>query len=341
VRLVVVALLLAACDSNGGKAGDAGVDFGASPDGGGVDPACARASDEAKLQRLDLVFMLDRSGSMGDGVNGIAAQKWDPILSALNAFFADNNSADISASLQYFPYNNVTDQCNSSAYYAPAVAMTPLPNATLFSASLASTSPSGDTPTYPAMTGALSFAKDLKKGDAGLKTAVVLVTDGEPAGCSSSISNVSDIVGQSAGNVPTYVIGIGTNIPGLDQIAKAGKTAPATVITVNDPATTAAQFKAALDGIRGLTVSCNFLIPAPPDGMVIDASNVNVNYTPPGGSVTTLPYSGDCSKPNGWHYDDPNMPQIVELCPSQCAAVHKDTGRIDVVFGCATLGGIF
>ena len=335
-------LALSGCsDGKNGKAGDGGVDFGPSPDGGGVDPACARASDEAKLQRLDLVFMLDRSGSMGDGVNGIAAQKWDPILSSLNAFFADGNSAGISASLQYFPYTNALDQCNSSAYYAPAVTMSALPNTTAFSSSLAATSPSGDTPTLPALTGALDFAKDLKKADAGLKAAVVLVTDGEPAGCSSSISNVSNVAGLAAKSVPTYVIGIGANIPGLDQIATAGGTAPATVVTVGDPATTAAQFKAALDGIRGLTVSCNFLVPAPPDGLVIDAGNVNVNYTPPGGAVTTLPYSSDCSKPNGWHYDDPNMPQIVELCPSQCAMVRQNTGRIDVVFGCATLGGIF
>ena len=52
-----------------------------------------------------LVFLLDESGSMGDGKNGDRTKKWDPVTAALNAFFADPESAGITASLSMFPLN--------------------------------------------------------------------------------------------------------------------------------------------------------------------------------------------------------------------------------------------
>jgi hypothetical protein len=336
--LLMMALGLAACDHAPAGAGDGGLDANRSPDGGGVDPACATASAKAELKRVDLVFMLDRSGSMGDGVNGDPAVKWNPVTAALEGFFADPASKGISASLQYFP---LSDMCNSSAYYFASVPLTALPDATSFQTSISQTTPAGQTPTLPAITGAIDYAKDQAAADTGARVAIVLVTDGEPDACMSSVINVSTAVAKVATTIPTYVIGVGDAIPSLDMIAQMGGTVMPTFVSTTSPAQTTADFQKALDDIRGLTLTCSFVIPPPANGMDIDFNNVNVVYTPGGAPATTLKYNKDCTGGTGWHYDDPSKPTRVDICATDCDTVRADRmGAIDIVFGCATYGGI-
>src|SRR5262249_57473968 len=53
--------------------------------GGDGNMACAATSAEAQLAPVYLVFLLDESGSMGDGKNGDRKVKWDPVTSALES----------------------------------------------------------------------------------------------------------------------------------------------------------------------------------------------------------------------------------------------------------------
>ncbi|HYQ17792.1 MAG TPA: VWA domain-containing protein, partial [Polyangiaceae bacterium] len=64
---------------------------GNSPGTGGSD-SCASATQETELSPVYLVFLLDESGSMGDGEHGQRAEKWDPVTSALKSFFSDAKS---------------------------------------------------------------------------------------------------------------------------------------------------------------------------------------------------------------------------------------------------------
>ncbi|MCL2725121.1 MAG: hypothetical protein FWD69_11855 [Polyangiaceae bacterium] len=103
-----------------------------------------------------------------------------------------------------------------------------------------------------------------------------------------------------------------------------------------NPADTSSALQNALNTIRGNVVSCDFNIPNPPDGRTIDFNKVNVEYTPPGQPAQTLPYSADCSAPNGWHFDNPAAPMKVQLCTDACSTVRStQNGQVDVVFGCA------
>ena len=87
------------------------------------------------------------------------------------------------------------------------------------------------------------YAQDTLSTNPLQRMAMVLVTDGEPDACSSSLANVSlELAKADQLNIPTYVIGVGTDLTSLDQLAMAGGTTAPTLVAVGDPATTKTQF---------------------------------------------------------------------------------------------------
>ena len=299
-----------------------------------LDAGCVTASARTGLKQVELVVMLDSSGSMGDGVNGDPAQKWVPVGNGLKAFFADTNSKGLSASLQFFP---LSDECNSSAYYFPAVDLTALPEADKFGTAISATTPAGGTPTRPAIIGAIAYAQNLQMMNANARVAIVLVTDGEPDDCESSVRNVGLEAAKVASTIPTYVIGLG-DVSSLNEIAQDGMTGAPILVSVSNPTQTATDIQKALEMIRGQQISCSFAIPPPPSGSTLSTANVNVNYTSGAGADQTLVYSADCSNANGWQYDNPDNPTQVNLCATICTTIREDVGsKIDIIFGCKTL----
>jgi hypothetical protein len=150
--------------------------------------------------------MYDRSKSMNDKVGGTT--KWNACEAGLSNFFAAQSSSGIHASLTFFgkDIGASNADCSASSYATPQVAMAPLPNASSYSGALAATGPSTDTPTLPALQGAIAYAQKVKAGltDGG-KVAVVLVTDGDPNGCSgNSVQAVHDAAAAVAATIPTY-----------------------------------------------------------------------------------------------------------------------------------------
>ncbi len=72
----------------------------------GTSSPCVSSVAQAALANANLIVMFDKSGSMGDPLEGFDAEvmtKWIPVTSAMVAFFTDPNSAGVSASLQFFP----------------------------------------------------------------------------------------------------------------------------------------------------------------------------------------------------------------------------------------------
>ncbi|MBN2725374.1 MAG: hypothetical protein JXR95_15020 [Deltaproteobacteria bacterium] len=91
--------------------------------------------------------------------------------------------------------------------------------------------------------------------------------------------------------------------------------------------------------IDSAVMSCDWEIPAPPEGEDLDPDLVNVEYTSSStesvfiGRVNTADDCADVSQ--GWYYDDNNDPQNIHLCPSSCTWVQGDTGAaINIHFGC-------
>lgn len=308
---------------------------------GAVTPgsACATASAGATRPPVHLVFMYDRSFSMGFAVGSTTV--WEACKAGLSAFFASPSSSGLHASLAFFGKDDTLDSaltCSASSYATPEVPMTALPNGTLFANAIGATKPFTGTPTLPALTGAIQYGKKVKAGLApNEKVAVVLVTDGAPTGCTDNTLTTVHDAAQSAAQaaIPTYVVGIG-KVANLQTIASGGGTTAVEVSTTS-PAQVTTDIEAALGQIGAAELGCEYALPPPPAGQAIDVNAVNVNYTPANGSATTLPYSATCADAGGWHYDNVQAPTKIVACPASCATLEADRGgKMDIIFGCTT-----
>jgi hypothetical protein len=87
---------------------------------------------------------------------------------------------------------------------------------------------------------------------------------------------------------------------------------------------------------------CEYAIPPAPVGETFDVDQVNVLFTD--GSMTEddiykVDNAAACHPTDGgWYYDDPVNPTTIHLCTASCDVVSNDPmGKIDILFGCATL----
>jgi hypothetical protein len=292
--------------------------------------------------------------------------KWEPVVQATKAFFADPTSVGVSATLTFFPNElaplvgggggNEGDACDALDYDEPDVGMTALPS-DAFATAIDAITPAanGDwrqgTPTGPALEGTITTIEALRAAEPNANYVIVLVTDGEPALCSNEQNDIDYVAGVAASvaeETPTYVIGLGNpvteevpnppteGIDNLHAIAAAGGTGEAFLIDTNDPAQTSADFRAVIDSIRENSFNCTVQIPEPPSGLAFDSTRVNVNYQS-NGTVTALTYDPTCADPAAWHYDDEANPTVIQLCEAVCGTIQNDTvidGQLDVEFGC-------
>jgi hypothetical protein len=332
---------------------------------GTTDPVCANQSVAASAGVLDVFIMLDRSLSMDDAAAG--GSKWEVITGSLNTFVAAPESATISAGLGFFGIptgtRNRDSSCTAADYAKPVVPIGLLGgasgNAGKITTAIGTVNPATNTPTEPALQGAINYASTWAKANPTHKVVVVFATDGLPNGCNSSIDGAAKIAaaGMAASPpIPTYVIGVFgdddcpggvaqgqkcTVVSNTNQIAKSGGTGSAFI--VNASANTGSQFLGALNAIRGANqVGCDFKVPAPAKGKAIDFSRATVRYTPGKGTAQTLPWesaSTKCTAEGGWYYDSVTAPNHVLLCGATCKAVTADTAaKIDVVLACQPPG---
>jgi Mg-chelatase subunit ChlD len=327
--------------SSGGSSGSSGNLFG---DGGtsiAADAACATSAAKAQQQPLDMYVMLDQSGSMGQ------QGKWPSVTGALKSFFAQPTATGIGVGLQYFGLDNGGgSSCTASDYSSPEIEISALPgSATQLATSLDGHGPRSDTPTLPALQGAVDHAKAWASAHAGHVTIVVLATDGEPSStCDDDLGHIDAIASAAAAGNPkilTFVIGVGSSLSNLNGIAAAGGTSKAFIVDPNG--NTSTQFLDALNKIRGTALGCNYKIPVPGNGGTLDYGTVNVEYTPGGGGgPVTIPKVADKASCPGtgdaWYYDNNAQPTQILLCDSSCNKATADaTAQVNIVIGCSTV----
>ncbi len=332
----------------GASASDSSGAFMDSGSGSGMNDfsTCASAVVAGKPVPVTLYIMMDRSGSM------LESQKWANATTALIAFFQDPNSAGLSVALRFFPDDKPAAGCNAPACSAAACAK-PLVDAGTLNAQPAyadpqqkalvdavkAESPDGQTPMYAALAGAEQWAK--AHAGADHRTAVILMTDGEPDGCDGNIDHIAGLAAEAnkSAGVLTYAIGMpGANQGQLDAIAKAGGSSAAFVIS-NGTVTT--QLEAALKKIKVSQIDCTFDVPASSDPTKpVDPGLVNVTYGKGDAPQKVFPQVESAAQCAGqaWHYDDPAQPKKIVLCPDACTAAQSDPdGSVKVVLGCATV----
>ncbi|HXU69431.1 MAG TPA: vWA domain-containing protein [Polyangia bacterium] len=325
-----------------GGIGDAGIP--GEDDDAGLGPVCVSASAAVQTLGADVIFLLDTSYSMDYNL------KWSSVSQALELFLQDPRFTGIGAGIQYFPLRAT---CEESDYATPAVAVGMLPAAnTALTASIDAQRMAGGTPTVVAMQGVLDYAQQRAMANPTRRQVVVLATDGVPddscpadgdMGLPNTIDSVVSLVSNAAQGTPsviTFVIGVGSELTALNAIAQAGGGTQSALL-VDTTADIQSEFSGALDQIRKVAFSCEFVIPDAPAGLQIDPNKVNVQFTDT--ATENLVYVGDaggCGKAptKGWYYDDPQNPKKVILCDQTCDVVRGTlNGQVGIVFGCSTI----
>ncbi len=314
--------------------------FGVGGDGGGV--ICTSTLAKAEKIPVDLVFVIDQSGSM-------AGTKWTGTKAGLTKFFEDPASTGISAGLLYFP--RLPNWCDYTHYLLLDVPIVPLPgNAFALTNTLPATATGVATPLYPALKGGLMAAIAYQDANPTHKVNVVFAGDGNPeelddgippSGC--ELTPIADIAAlakeaKDYNGVNTYVIGMqGSIMSNLDKIAAAGGTTAAYDITddIN-------LFSAAMAEIRTAELACEFSLPPPPEGMALVPDQVNFTYKAgDADEPVVLPHAddlADCGDQPGWYYDNNFDPTKIIVCPASCATIQNDAlAEVGVAFGCETV----
>ncbi len=350
-------------------ANDAGLatnDAGLTLKGNGGTLGCGSVSQKADPIPLDLYIMLDDSGSMGESVGG-GKTRWKAVTDAIKGFVADPKSAGINVAVQYFGATEMVCDwyctfwlfgcwnweydcglqpvsgaafCSTNTYKWPDVNMGQLPgNAGAIVTSLNAHGPLTNTPTLPAEQGAVQFAQYWKSGHPTHAVAVVLATDGEPYGCSSTVSNVAAAAAAGFSGTPsikTYVVGCGTGagVSNLDTIASSGGTTKAFIASDSN---STADFIAAMNAIRANALPCSYTVPTPPVGQQIDYSTLNIQYTNGSGTVTSMTQVANaaaCSSGSQWYFTDATK-TTMQVCPGLCNTIQGDTAaQVNVVYSC-------
>ena len=251
------------------------------------------------------------------------------------------------------------DICASANYATPDVATAALPGAAAaLAASLDGRTPGGYTPTGPALTGALAYARQRLQSVPDHRIAVVLVTDGLPGGfltgfppaaCTpADVPGIAAIVGgpQGAGGNPqvlTFVLGVfapatqAVAQTNLNMIAAAGGTETAVLIDTSQNVTQRIQEE--LKRVQSKAIACEYKIPT----TGVDFMKVNVNFVNGAGSPTQIdPRAGEAAcmgtTRGGWYYDSPTAPTKIIACPASCSMFQGDlNGHVDIVLGCPTI----
>jgi hypothetical protein len=244
------------------------------PDSADVLP-CFAESREGKGIPIDFYFVVDKSNSMSTDAG--MQSRWSAMVNALNAFVRSPASAGLGAGVNFFPKssNGTNTLCNVNDYRTPDVPIGLLPDvAPQIAMSLAAQRLGPGTPTTPALEASLAYAKAEKIARVTRDVAVVLVTDGVPTQCSSTIASTVAVARNYATGSPpvrTYVLGIGPSVDNLNALAQAGGTAPARLIESGGEA----ELLAAFSAIRDNSITCDYLIPMRP-GETLDYALVNI-----------------------------------------------------------------
>jgi hypothetical protein len=339
---------------------------------GGAGGGCATSSFKSDLLPTNILFVVDRSGSMkclpdtpaadcDANVPATAApgSKWSEITTALTSTFdALKDAPATAAGLSFFSNDDV---CGANSQPSVEVNAMTQPQVDALNASLSAIQPNGGTPIIGATV--LAYKHLHQEALALGNRFVVLVTDGADSCLDGGYDVTFDPVQQLLDvelpkaisvNIRTFVIGApgSENARGLlSRIASLGGTArtegcddsmsAADVGDCHFDMTTstdfAADFAAALDQITGRAAqTCEFAVPT---GSHVDTSLVNVSYFK-GGTEEVQLYRDDSAPcdggADGWQYSNDDQTKLV-LCGDICNQVRDDLqGRVDIVLGCQT-----
>ena len=314
---------------------------------------CFIASQPVGEIPIDLYFMMDKSSSMSMFDHGQTVSRWAAVSRAMKTFINSPKSVGLGAGIAFFPRADPFGEplCSAGDYAFPVVPVGVIPDIVgAISAGIGAQILASGTPTTPALQGAHIYART--QAQSGRMAAVVIVTDGQPRQCASTIESTAAAATQASGGNPsikTYVLGVGPSLSALNAIANAGGTGHAYLVESGGDA----DLTAALDAIRTSALSCAYVIPEKGRTTAETSPAKVTTRTGRDGAqvpVGQVPSADACGNSGGWYYERPPIvsdgplddtaPTRVSLCPASCDSLVKATGsELDVVLGCDDAGG--
>jgi hypothetical protein len=307
--------------------------------------ACLAGSRAIGQIPVDLYFTLDRSRSMDTVDRGAMKTRWQAVASALDTFINSPLSNGIGAGIAFFPRTTTggAPLCGTADYAFPVVPIGVLPGVapSILKAIELQTRGSG-TPTTPALDGAHVYARRQQVTQPDHTTAVVVVTDGVPRDCESTVAGTSAVAAGAVNGTPaikTYVLGVGPNLANLNAIAQAGGTMQAYLVESSGEGALLAAFEA----IRTSLLSCEYALPQV-GGKLPKLDDVRVTTTLGANGASTavdeVASAEACAGRAGWFFDTApdaggSPPTKILLCPASCDPLIQSTGnRLDVGINC-------
>jgi hypothetical protein len=315
---------------------------------------------DAELDETLLVVLLDVGlGSSAGGDAGTSrASTLASVTAGLASFFNARPSVGVRVALTLFPKPAEASadagsplSCDERDYASFDVPFQALPS-DAFGAALDDAVLVGldtlATPTHAALSGTYEATLGALAGGPVANATVVLITDEKPTGCGSEaddVAVVAEAITRVAANVQTAVVVIdavanGTVPSALELLAKAGGVRDAYRIATSDDGATATLVEEALEDVNARALRCEVSFPELPGGDVVDPDRLNVTMFWDGSPETYLFHDPGCVDALAWHYDDPEAPQKIVLCPETCrswVAGEYPGAKLQVLFGCPLL----
>lgn len=369
---------------NGGSSGSGtSENAGAAGDGNGVGECtfaglnCGGTSLQAELRTVNLLLVIDKSGSMTDPLGD--ADKWTAMKSAL-ATALGRVAGEMNFGLELFPYSlsetipldgcTARGDCCDIPDSDAAVVVPVRPGTTAaheISSQLEVASPGGGTPTAKALANALDYFTNGAGAALQGNNYVLLATDGGP-NCNTSLTCDAGTCTTNLDGTPCgggnccrdsdthdqclddgsvidalhalHEAGIPTfvvGLPGTDQYAE----------YLNNFATEGGEAQSGdtkyyavsqSQGVQGLTDVFDTITT-----QLVRSCDIPLDVPPTKASLVNVAIDCDVVAPmssdgSGWHFDDPNAPTEVILDGPVCDRLQTDGARrVDVIFGCPTV----
>jgi hypothetical protein len=330
-----------------------------------IDSGCVNETSRGKLRPSNILFVIDRSGSMSCNLpeNGQSTKqcaefpapldknipsKWELTRKAVESAVSElRNAGTVRLGLSLFPKTG--SLCTATAEPEVPIANLDAAQQERIAKALDSLSPSGETPLAGATILAYSHLLErMRAGNFDGESFVILVTDGYETCKSDEIPKLlnKDVPSARAAlGVRTFVIGAPGSEQGrslLSQIAVAGETETSVDCTfgpdesqgnchydMTNSLDFAADLLDALTKVNAEVLACNLDIPSGPE---VNLEEVNVLID---GKSWPMITKGACSKANGWRYTSDYS--AIQLCGDACRAAKTRGAEATVILGCRTL----
>jgi hypothetical protein len=173
----------------------------------------------ADRRELALYFMVDNNLTFP------TVTAWGNLQQGLRRYITDPRAAGTGLGIDYFGL-----QCDEATYANPAVQIATLPdNGPALIESFAQI-PLNSSPMYPAIKGALTYARAQADANPALELAVVLITDGiADLNCDSNIDNLTQATSDGAEgspSIPTYIVAVDTTMDSVDVFNRGARFDP-------------------------------------------------------------------------------------------------------------------